>query len=91
MAYIGRASVPAEWTSLETLLSTTFTSGKNYSMQVLQGSNVRFCNSTALPTDNFAGENLKDLMSAVYSPDTGTLYVRNASSAPSFVVVSELA
>ena len=90
MAYIGKAKVPAEWTSLETLLETTFTSGKSYSLQVLAGSNVRFCNSTTLPSDPFDGENLKDLMQAIYSPDAGTLYVRNSLASASFVVVSEL-
>ena len=90
MAYIGKVRVPEEWTSLETLLGTTFTSGKSYSIQALANSNVRLCNSTSLPTDNFDGENIKDLMQAIFEPDAGTLYVKSSIPSPCFVVVSEL-
>lgn len=90
MAYVGRVRVPTEWTSLESLLDTSFDSSKEYSIQAGANSNVRLCNSTSLPQDEFDGENIKDLMQAIYKPDAGTLYVRTAVSAPSFVVVSEL-
>lgn len=90
MPYIKKVSVPAEWTSLESLLDTIFASGTTYSIQVHEGSAVRLCNSTSLPTDNAAGECIKNLTQALYSPDAGTLYVKRDNTLPAFVSVSEL-
>ena len=90
MPYINKVNVPSNWTSLESLLNTTFESGKTYSIQVYDNSNVRLCNSTSLPTDANAGEQIKNLTQAIYSPDSGTLYLKNGATMPAFVAVSEL-
>lgn len=90
MAYIAKVNVPAEWTELATLTGQAFASGKTYSIQAYDGSNVRLCNATALPTDAFAGENIKNLMQVIYSPDAGTMYIKRGSAAPAFVAVSEI-
>lgn len=90
MAYIAKVNVPAGWTELATLTGSAFSSGKKYSIQAYDGSNVRLCNSTSLPTDDFAGENIKNLMQVIYSPDAGTLYVKRGSANAAFVSVSEI-
>lgn len=90
MSYIKKVSVPLNWTSLASLLDTSFASGKTYSIQAHEGSSVRFCNATTLPTDANAGECIKNLTQALYSPDAGTLYVKRDNSLPAFVSVSDL-
>lgn len=90
MAYIAKVKVPDEWTELATLTGVAFGSGKKYSIQAYDGSNVRLCNSTSAPTDAFAGENIKDLTQAIYSPDTGTLYIKRGGAGPATVAVSEI-
>lgn len=90
MAYLSKVSVPQQWTPLATLLGTSFSEGSTYSIQALENSSVRLCNSTSLPTDDCDGENIKNLMQAIYEPDSGTLYVKTAGTIPAFVVVSQL-
>lgn len=90
MPYIKKVSVPANWTALETLLGTTFESGKTCSIQVFDNSNVRLCNATSLPTHPEDGENIKNLTQAIYKPDAGTLYVKRGSTIPAFIAVSEI-
>lgn len=90
MAYIKKVQVPFAWTSLATLLDTSFESGHLYSIQALEGSSVRLCNATSEPTGASDGECIKNLMPAYYSTDEGTLYIRRDNSVPAFVVVSDL-
>lgn len=90
MAYIKKVNVPLTWTALSTLLDTSFVSGNTYSIQVHEGSAVRLCNATATPTDASAGECIKNLTQALYSPDAGTLYIKRDNSLPAFISVSDL-
>jgi hypothetical protein len=48
------------------------------------------CNSTSAPTDEYAGEQIKNLTQAIYSPDSGTLYIKKGATTPAFVSVSEI-
>ena len=88
--YIKKVSVPSEWTSLATLLNASFESGKTYSIQAHEGSSFRLCNASAVPTDANAGECIKNLTQAIFSPDSGTLYVKKDNTLPAFVSVSDL-
>ena len=90
MPYIKKVQVPSAWTSLETLLGTTLDTGKTYSIQVFDNSNVRLCNSTSVPEHPEDGENIKNLTQAIYKKDAGTLYVKCGASIPAFIAVSEI-
>ena len=90
MPYIAKVSVSSQWTPLETLLNVTFASGSTYSIQAFDSSCVRLCNSTTVPTDPEDGECIKNLMQAIYSPDSGTLYVKKGATIPATVAVSKI-
>lgn len=99
MAYIGKVKVPAEWSSLESLIqaqidgqsSFVFNSSKTYSLQTEEGT-LRLCNASATPTLDVDGEHIDEKQFGVFKPDSGTLYARsNTKSGVCLVSVSEVA
>jgi len=96
--YIGKVQVPADWSSLESLIkaqvdgqsSFAFTSGKTYSLQTEEGT-LRTCDASSTPSLDVDGEYIVEKQQGIYEPDAGTLYVRsNTKNGVCLVSVSEL-
>ena len=99
MAYIGKIKVPAEWTSVESLIqaqidgqsSFSFDSDSTYSIQPEEGT-LRLCNASAKPTLDVDGEHLDQTQFGLFKPDTATLYARsNTKNGVCLVAISEVA